>query len=157
MTPSTFLSHLSSPTSDWPHYVTTPASTASPPSSVYHPTASYREDGTAGSGSDDYHFFTSHAGLDLASSFISGHPQQSKDSPSLRLQSQQAEPTDEDADIGDEIHLANMAFINASSNNKAGHRQHHHQEQRTKTAEGYPPPNDYNDDATDALANINDP
>lgn len=135
MTPSTFLTHLSSPTSDWPHYVTTPTSAASPPtsSSVYHPTPSYREDPTSGNGSDDYHFF-SHGGLDLASSFISHGG--NKDSPSLRLsgQSQQSEQTDDDADIGDEIHLANMAFINTSKTGHHHHQHHHQEQQRAKNS-----------------------
>ena len=138
MTPSTFLAQLSPPSSEWPHYVTTTASTSPPPSSVYHPSPSYREDPAGGSGNDDYHFF-GHGGLDLASSFIN----QNKESP-LRLNNgqsqQQTEPTtidDGDADIGDEIHLANMAFMNAS---KTGHPHHQEQQQQQRikeTHEGY--------------------
>ncbi|XP_046455676.1 homeobox protein aristaless-like [Daphnia pulex] len=150
-----------------------------PPPTQQHPT--YREsdepddhgteeDVGVGANSDDYHFFASHGALDLASSFMnqnsnnssSNNATNNKESdPSLASQLQRLGPsqpqqppdvTDDDADIGDEIHLANMAFMNATS--KTGlHLQHHHhhlqQQQQhhhqktndTKTAdeEDYPP------------------
>lgn len=178
MTPSTFLAHLSaSPSPDWPHYVnatptTTTTSTASSP--VYHhphpPTQhpTYREsdepDEDVGANSDDYHFFASHGGLDLASSFInqnsnnssSNNTNNKESDPSLASQlqrlgpSQPPEVTDDDADIGDEIHLANMAFMNTTTS-KTGlqhlqqHHHHHHLQQHQKThnktaeEEEYPP------------------
>ena len=176
VTPSTFLAHLSaSPSPDWPHYVnaattTTTTSTASspvyhhPPPPTQHPT--YREtDDPAdqedvGASSDDYHFFASHGGLDLASSFINQNSNNSnannkESDPSLASQLQRLGPsqppdvTDDEADIGDEIHLANMAFMNATS--KTGlhlqhhhhHLQQHHHHQKTNdtktAAEDYPP------------------
>lgn len=172
VTPSPFLAHLSaSPSPDWPHYVTTTAttttSTASSP--VYHHPApatqhpTYREDHenqeedggvTIGANSDDYHFFVSHGALDLASSFInqtannSGNNANAKESdPSLasqlrRLGASQSEAADDDGDIGDEIHLANMAFMNAS---KTGlHHLHHHlhQPKTSKTANDFTPHSD---------------
>jgi hypothetical protein len=181
VTPSTFLAHLSaSPSPDWPHYVnatptTTTTSTASSP--VYHhphpPTQhpTYREsdepDEDVGANSDDYHFFASHGGLDLASSFInqnsnnssSNNTNNKESDPSLASQLQCLGPSqpqppevtdDDDADIGDEIHLANMAFMNTTTS-KTGlqhlqqqHHHHHlqqHQKTHNKTAEEeeYPP------------------
>lgn len=151
-----------------------------PPPTQQHPT--YREsdepddhgteeDVGVGANSDDYHFFASHGALDLASSFMnqnsnnssSNNATNNKESdPSLASQLQRLGPsqpqqpppdvTDDDADIGDEIHLANMAFMNATS--KTGlhlqHHHHHHLQQQqhhhqktndTKTAdeEDYPP------------------
>ncbi|XP_057378365.1 retinal homeobox protein Rx-like isoform X2 [Daphnia carinata] len=168
VTPSPFLAHLSaSPSPDWPHYVTTTAttttSTASSP--VYHHPApptqhpTYREDHenqeedgsvTIGASADDYHFFVSHGALDLASSFMNptgNNANSDKESdPSLasqlrRLDASQSEAAaDDDGDIGDEIHLANMAFMNASSKTGLHHLHHQvHEPKSSKTANDFAP------------------
>lgn len=135
VTPSSYLAHLSSPTSDcWPHYVTTP-------------TPSYRDDSASGNNgggngsSDDYHFFGHHGGLDLAAATSS--------SSTMRH-------SDDDADIGDEIHLANMAFMNASSSssNKGAVHHHHHHQETPRQSKSYP--DDYVDDGQHDSLDIND-
>lgn len=82
----------------------------------------------------------------------------SKESPTLRLnsQSQHSKQIDDDADIGDEIHLANMAFINAA---KTGHHHHHQEQQRSKTTEthgfsapSYGSPNEEEDEGSVTMA-----
>lgn len=166
VTPSPFLANLSaSPSPDWPHYVTattTTSTTASspvyhhPPAPTQHPT--YREDHEdVGATSDAYQFFVSHGALDLASSFINqtaNNASNKESDPSMashlrRLGASQPEATDDD--IGDEIHLANMAFMNAS---KTGL----HDQKSSKTANDYVPHSDdyATVDGDDVVLSLND-